>query len=910
MRPVKLTMSAFGPYAGTTIIDFDKLGKSGLYLVTGDTGAGKTTIFDAVTYALYGEPSGSNRQTGMLRSKYAAENVPTYVELEFEVRENRYTVYRSPEYMRPKKNGSGYVRQQPARRLYMPDGRILEKEGEVADEIHQITGVTRNQFSQIVMIAQGDFLRLLTAGTKERQAIFRDIFGTEMYQVFQQKIKADASELEKQCRETENALNQYIGGIVIEPGSILEQKMSEGVTAAGCIELLKAALDEDKGAYAAVCEEKKQKEKELSQIEITLKKEEEICRDEEKLRQLDDSVSEGKKRLEKLALELSAAKEKLPDAEAAEKEAAGLSAVLDDYDVLSDKKLQLERTAERIKSLDSDIQKKEKESADERKELTSMKAELDSCADAGEKLQKAESEKEALCRMMEQIIQVRDEKKLIEETEGELSEAEKRYVKAQKLSDEAQDVFKVMRRRFNLSVAGIMASELEEGMPCPVCGSIMHPDKACLSEDAPSEEEVNEAEKKAAAKAEAAAEAGRNAGVIKGSLDALVKKHGETKEKLTAGEDLDQLEKRVSEGINAAEKEISDAKKKNERKKLLSSLIPKTEKSAEEKEKQAVKLKEEMISAQAEGKSLEASVAELRKKLVFSGRKEAEEKISKLNAAAESIRKKIKDIEKVSADVREKNALLGGSADTIRSRITAEKRQDTGKLKAELTDKRTTKEMLSGKAEELNYRISANTAALENISSTYRQAEEKEKKYGWMKTLSDTANGTLAGRDRIAFETYVQMAYFDRILARANVHLMKMSGSKYDFRRSRNSDGVRGQAGLELNVIDHYNGTERSVRSLSGGESFIASLALALGLSEEVTASAGGIRIDAMFVDEGFGSLDEETLSQAVSALNTLSEDNRLIGIISHVGDLKSRIERQIVVTKDKTGGSRVDMIL
>ena len=210
----------------------------------------------------------------------------------------------------------------------------------------------------------------------------------------------------------------------------------------------------------------------------------------------------------------------------------------------------------------------------------------------------------------------------------------------------------------------------------------------------------------------------------------------------------------------------------------------------------------------------------------------------------------------------------------------------------------------------IHARLVTNKTALENMQEKAADLEKLEKRYTWVRALSNTVNGNLAGKEKVALETYIQMTFFDRILQRANVRLLVMSGGQYELKRRREAENNRSQSGLELDVIDHYNGSQRSVKSLSGGESFKASLSLALGLSDEIQSAAGGIRLDTMFVDEGFGSLDEESLQQAIRALTGLTEGNRLVGIISHVAELKEKIDKQIVVTKDKSGGSRVEILV
>ena len=228
---------------------------------------------------------------------------------------------------------------------------------------------------------------------------------------------------------------------------------------------------------------------------------------------------------------------------------------------------------------------------------------------------------------------------------------------------------------------------------------------------------------------------------------------------------------------------------------------------------------------------------------------------------------------------------------------------ETEVLEAEKLSLTVQKKEITEQQKNVHARLTANEKAQTNIAAKAEQMKLLEEKHAWVRTLSDTANGTLSGKDKIMLETYIQTTYFDRILQRANLRLLKMSGGQYDLKRRRKADTMRGQSGLELDIIDHVNGTERSVNTLSGGEAFLASLALALGLSDEVQMSTG-IKLDTLFVDEGFGSLDSEALSKAYHTLASLTEGNRLVGIISHVAELKEKIDKQIIVTKDKLGRS------
>ena len=276
--------------------------------------------------------------------------------------------------------------------------------------------------------------------------------------------------------------------------------------------------------------------------------------------------------------------------------------------------------------------------------------------------------------------------------------------------------------------------------------------------------------------------------------------------------------------------------------------------------------------------------------------------ISEMKKAYDNAQNALSDSDKKIAGYK---ASITGLSKQLSSDCDFDKEAET-KKKAELSERRTADDA----TEKVLYsRIASNTQALANIQAKVGDLDALEKRYTWLKALSNTANGSISGKEKVMLETYIQMTYFDRIVARANTRFMIMSGGQYELKRRKEAENNRSQSGLDLDVIDHYNGTERSVKTLSGGEYFKASLSLALGLSDEIQASAGGVKLDTMFVDEGFGSLDEESLDQAMKALMSLVDGNRLVGIISHVADLKNRIDKQIIVTKEKSGGSKAQII-
>ena len=532
-------------------------------------------------------------------------------------------------------------------------------------------------------------------------------------------------------------------------------------------------------------------------------------------------------------------------------------------------------------------------------------------------------QKEKLLREREQLLE--RQKDLQELSRGlsglkvlsrELEQAQGTYRQAAEQAETLRQRAESLRRAFNDEQAGIMAAALTEGQPCPVCGSTSHPHKAEMSRHAPTEAQVERAERDAKDAQSAANEKSSRAGELKGTLSAKQQAAAQQMARLlgdcTLAEAPGRMEALSAQGrtrLEELESQIAAETARAARKEALDQMIPRQEQQRTEGEQQLSGLGQQIASAKATLAETEQQGKALAARLQYKTQSAAREALSALRQQAQTIRadqeraeRAFRDKDKALAELKARGAqleaLLAEGKDLDREALLARQRE----LGARKTD-------LTRRQKDLHVRLTANRTAWEHIRETSARLGALDRRWSWTKALSNTANGTVPGRERVMLETYVQMTYFDRILARANTHLMRMSGGKYDLKRRETAENLRSQSGLELDVIDHYNGTERSVTTLSGGESFIASLALALGLAEEVQASAGGIRLDTMFVDEGFGSLDEETLQQAMSALASLTEGNRLVGIISHVAELRDRIDRQIVVKKEKTGGSRAEIL-
>lgn len=1101
MRPEYLILSGFGPYAGRTELDFQRLGKGGLYLITGDTGAGKTTIFDAIAFALYGEASGQVRESGMFRSKYAAPETPTFVELTFSYQGKIYRVRRNPEYLRPKGRGSGMTLQKADAELVFPDGRQpVTKAREVTKAITELTGLDYRQFTQIAMIAQGDFQKLLLAGTAERGEIFRQLFHTELYREVQNRLKEEVKQRWKQYDELRRSISQYLDGAdagrdaelslefkelkkehfdgrAVRGMEILSQllkrdeaRLQEMDTSLGKLEETivretrqaeklrqRKKLEQDLGLRLAA---RKQAEAELemarSEAEASLKEAEECGSLEAQIRRAEERLEKWSAR-EKLEaqrealVQVLAQTEKQAQAEGGkiaklEGEAVFIGKELEQFQGLDGRRERLLAEKERLEQQREEAKKGKAlwEQAKNRLRLTEEQLTVlqQEAFEEGERLTRARGELEKTKAAERSLEQIQKEQQILEnrkirvshleeqiakrKTAAEnLKQSQARYQTAAEISRSLRMEYTELEQLFFDGQAGILAAQLKEGKACPVCGSLHHPMPACVQKQVPRKEELEKREKEvnsAEGRTERCSGEARQWRKRLEEEDGQLARTGRMFYGVTEPEQLEALAEKERQELILLEKEVGSRRiqaeaEKKQRERLETWLktgeerFQQKENAFWEKEKQKAaeergcqeyrKRLEEICRLGEKGNAGEPffngqtgaayasedydtaehaarlllvleeklrrvmeeleknrvreerrKALELRREETEKRRKEAETGIHSCEKQMAEKRTEIRGYQERILELkgetagepkeqleqkirlcREKKTRLESAREMAGQRYQKQKELLAGLIQAEKTlksqlteseglDEAGILETLS-QAEEQKRTLSrerdAQYAAGENNRKIYnavigrrQEMEQAEQEYVWLKTLSDTANGTLSGKQKIELETYIQMNYFDRILRKANLRLMTMSSGQYELKRREDSDNKKEKAGLELNVIDHYNGSERSVKTLSGGETFQASLSLALGLSDEIQSRSGGIRLDAMFVDEGFGSLDEDALNQALKALEGLTEGERLVGIISHVSELKERIENKIVVTRcrNREGtGSRAEVI-
>ena len=927
MKPLKLTMSAFGSYAGKNVIDFTGQ-QQGIFLITGDTGAGKTTIFDAITYALYNQTSGGERNGNMMRSQYARPETETYVELEFLYRGQTYRVRRNPDYKITKTLKNGKIREQKVPHsveLTLPDGTVFpEKKNATDAKIIEILGLTADQFSQIVMIAQGDFLKLLYTKSDERKMIFSKLFRTDIYWKIQENLRRKSMEMDERIQENDRAFEQEKSRIIPLPESE-ELPLDELVERLR--ERLKDALKEQNLRMANV----EELNKKITKYEEINK----LFRSLEKIRQtgkeLEARQAESKERRQQIENArkadkvLVAEQQNLRQQQEVEQSAQAIAKMTEtlanDQEMFESLKTQLQESEAKQKREAADIQKK-------------MLA-LEQSFPSYEALQNARSEEQQAKKVWEDLGKTSEEsfhkkeagiaalKEQQKQQEQVVEQTKKNWEQTSLGASESAKHYEHMYEAFLKEQAGILAENLSAGCPCPVCGSTVHPDPAKLSDHAVTELEVEQAKK-----TRAAAEEKRDLAY------AAFEAEKTEKQKLAQAVEKEEADFVLAQTIakqqrKEAEQNYVSLQKIAEqiREKLV---YP----SFAEAKKQYAAMQKALAAAEQEIERKRQKVSELAEAMnTLKGQKLAEEENQKTakKLAAKTEKEYAKLLEK-SGFVSEETYHLAILPERSRSKLEREEKEYESQCLRQQSEQKLLEKQVSGKTytdtTELNEQLKAEKQALKEAEKTYMELHtayendrsvlqncavylEKGKKLESedqvIKSLSKTANGRLSGSAKIDFETYIQRQYFKQIIHEANKRLLTMSNHQFILKLKEEANtGRKTNEGLDLSVYSLVTDSERDVKTLSGGESFLAALAMALGLSDIVERSAGAIHPDMMFIDEGFGSLDAQSRQQAIEVLGELAGDSRMVGIISHVTELKEQIDRKLVVSRTDKGSRAV----
>lgn len=927
MKPLKLTMSAFGSYAGKNVIDFTGQ-QQGIFLITGDTGAGKTTIFDAITYALYNQTSGGERNGNMMRSQYAQQETETYVELEFLYRGQTYRVRRNPDYKITKTLKNGKIREQKVPHsveLTLPDGTVFpEKKNATDAKIIEILGLTADQFSQIVMIAQGDFLKLLYTKSDERKMIFSKLFRTDIYWKIQENLRRKSMEMDERIQENDRAFEQEKSRIIPLPESE-ELPLDELVERLR--ERLKDALKEQNLRRANV----EELNKKITKYEEINK----LFRSLEKIRQngkeLEARQAESKERRQQIENALKADKvlvaeqQNLRQQQEVEQSAQAIAKMTE---TLANN----QEMFETLKTQQQEAEAKQKrEAADIQKKMLALEQSFPSY----EALQNARSEEQQAKKVWEDLGKTSEEsfhkkkagiaalKEQQKQQEQVVEQTKKNWEQTSLSASESAKHYEHMYEAFLKEQAGILAENLSAGCPCPVCGSTVHPDPAKLSDHAVTELEVEQAKK-----TRAAAEEKRDMAY------AAFEAEKTEKQKLAQAVEKEEADFVLAQTIakqqrKEAEQNYVSLQKIAEqiREKLV---YP----SLAEAKKQYAAMQKALEAAEQEIERKRQKVSELAEAMnTLKGQKLAEEENQKTakKLAAKTEKEYAKLLEK-SGFVSEETYHLAILPERSRSKLEREEKEYESQCLRQQSEQKLLEKQVSGKTytdtTELNEQLKAEKQALKEAEKTYMELHtayendrsvlqncavylEKGKKLESedqvIKSLSKTANGRLSGSAKIDFETYIQRQYFKQIIHEANKRLLTMSNHQFILKLKEEANtGRKTNEGLDLSVYSLVTDSERDVKTLSGGESFLAALAMALGLSDIVEWSAGAIHPDMMFIDEGFGSLDAQSRQQAIEVLAELAGDSRMVGIISHVTELKEQIDRKLVVNRTDNGSRAV----
>ena len=770
------------------------------------------------------------------------------------------------------------------------------------------------------MIAQGEFLKILLEDTRDRRAHFREIFRTHIYQGFQDRLKEEARKIESERARRKGDIQIHLNRITCpenDPLEIEAGKARQGEMladeAAGVIGKILAKDREEQGA---LIQQEGELEKRIGALNQLIGKAE----NQKKAREDREKAAEKRKeKQEALRLLEEALNREKEGAKETERKTAELTRIRDElreYEQLDQRRAELAKAekAQGLKKSRVEGLKAEKENLSQ--ELASLRKEQEVLKDIPDRTAELSVRRTELNNTLRALGGLKTALDHLPGLRKNSDSAQARYLNARREAENAGKRAEGLRRQYNDNQAGILAETLEPGKPCPVCGSLSHPRKAVKPWDAPDLESVESAEQTAQISQRDANAASNRAGAEKAKLDYALQNIQEQAEELLGAYEEETVYSRTMARLAAVKGELDEiegqmrAEAGNKtRRNELDRLIPEKENALQRKSQELSETELAYVNEEGRLREQKKNMEEQRAKLSYPDHRTAGAAAEALDQEIRRRQQNLADAQKAKEDCEKEITLLNGRIELAEKLLREDEPRDLEAVQKENADLKTRKQEISRIREAVQVRIKTNEDVLENLSTVSNQLTEIDRKWQLVTSLSDTANGQLKGKEHIMFETWIQTTFLDRILRRANVHLMQMSGGKYDLKRRRTTDDNRVQSGLDLDVVDHTNGSIRSVKSLSGGESFIASLSLALGMSEEIQMSAGGIRLDTMFVDEGFGSLDEETLQQAMKALNSLSETNRLIGIISHVAELRRVIDRQIVVKKIPGGGSRIGSI-
>ncbi|SFA71909.1 MULTISPECIES: AAA family ATPase [unclassified Bacillus (in: firmicutes)] len=1042
MKPLILTMQAFGPYAGIETIDFTSLGNRTMFVISGKTGAGKTTIFDAISYAIYGKASGEDRNGPELRSQFASDDVTTEVSLEFTLKNKRYHIIRSPQQEKKKKSGEGTTIVGAKGELYKwnDDGEkvlIASKVSEVDEKIKEIMLIDSNQFRQILMIPQGEFRKLLTSESKDKEVILQRLFHTQIFKMVEERLKTEATELKKAVEDQVQARTEAIRKIHANTNEELISLMEKGITNDAVIlpllrdeiESMSSMLDEMKievtnkqnerddiikkhteaktlmNQFTSMEElkntkvqlesqqsdySKKEDEIRLAQKADVLGKQEELChRLNRELKEAQASFSNMQEELRQLSGVLEVQKEAFEKETANEHERIEVAEKISRLQTMKEDVYSFALLQNEYSTIKNELGLKTTRHLQVEKEMNLTEATIKQLQEEKAKIEQAQltySENQRLMDQLEGEIQRLDK---YEKALNQNKNLYQSYHLKQNIHDteasryqDARDTLTHLEDKWMSGQAAILATRLVQGENCPVCGSEHHPTPAhAISGELPNEDDLKAAKhqvtlsEKSKAKAEleffqAQSEKQSSDREVTSYFSEVIKSRPDFKEEDLSDvkshvamekEKLQIVQQRLFTLIHSIESVKTELKATEDKRELLQAEKLKLELELKELHVKFTQLEtnlKRMLHVIPENlrsiSSFENAVKDANEKLLslkealekaqqnFVGTKEkhssaatkvemTEQLVKSRNAALETERVAFKEsmIQQGFPTYRDYEAakkteqevkILETEIRSFRDRlgaVTAQFNQLTSLLKdvqvpelqvieTELQKVTVELEALDQEHRDLFMKKRDNVEILTKVEALNEQMKTLEDRYNLIGHLYEISKGQ--NSYRITFERFVLASFLEDILREANIRLLKMTSGRYHLERKKDRSKGSAQSGLELLVHDQYTGQERHVKTLSGGESFKAALALALGLADVVQNYSGGVSLETMFIDEGFGTLDPESLDQAIESLIEIQSSGRLVGIISHVPELKERIDARLEVIAMQTG-SRTEFV-
>lgn len=931
MRPLKLILNAFGPYTEKTTVDFAALGDRGLYLITGETGAGKTMLFDAITYALYGAPSGSGRDAPMLRSRQALPSESTFVELTFLCRDTHWYIRRVLGKERISRSGErSFVRGQEAEMICLDDSTIppVTKATEITHAVEELLGLTREQFRGCAMIAQGEFRDILFAKYEDRLTLLRKLFGTQRYAHLTERLAQETALARSQQGEAGMALQQLTGRLAALGAELPEVFVDPTAHKGELVPTLEALVKEDIVALAQVEDaiQKNEAEQNALTVQITKAEGDRALLLQKKEAEVARAAAEKKFALSHEAWERAC--ERLPEVQRQRQDAARAETLLPLCKELAGVReyytaLETQLTADKAAQAESKTRL-----ADIQEKLAAVRAEAEEAGKARMELGTAEATWQLGAHRMQQYQELLTAYQTWQKAVTKWGQAAQVYTQKSEQAERATAQYRRMEKAYLDGQAGILAQSLQEGKPCPVCGSTSHPSPtAPAANTIPTDAQLQKAQKTMAEAEAERNEAASHAGILRGSSEQALQAYRERVAAIYPKEETHALtwqepalaypyvEKTKALLATQEKEQITLSEKLTKLRRAAGrhgDLLDCVTRGEEKLRQETVRFQEGETGLAAKEAALESTaqrITALLAQVPDVPVETLENQIRTLHRNADQIEEQCHLLEKRQAEDEKAVATCTAQVHTLTEQTAGNIAHTLPELQQKRQDMALTLQELRRQEQALHRLSYTRQEVLDKLPDCIAAWEKAEGEFRRKKRLSDTASGNLEGREKMPLETYAQLHLFERVLRRANLRLLTMTDGRYELRRAE-ADNLKNKAGLELDVVDHYSGTTRNVRTLSGGEVFKASLSLALGLADETESVSGGVRIEAMFLDEGFGSLDSASLESAIATLSHLSDGCRLIGIISHVSGLRERIDRQVVVSRDKSGSSTVRLVV